>query len=230
MSVLRFSEELFTRNVTVDERGGIYLVSDSTLRKVIWTGSRLTPFEADGGWSAVYDSGDIQSSGVRVATAPVLMGSAGDPDKLVVIVDAADRQKLVAFWRDGIPTGWNKLPDATTRRVAGQISIACESNSISDSTPSVVVHDYGAFVLSNAGSVAVYQNPECITNDGSVERFEWNPSAHRWTSVWTRTDVSCDGVVPTVDGSRGIVFLDSYTNGGGRPVMGMDWLTGETVW
>jgi len=227
LSVLRFPEELFTRNVTVDDCGGIYIVSDSTLRKVIWTGSRLTPFETDGAWSSPYDHGDKQTS--SGATAPVLMGTANDPDKLVVIADAADRRKLVAFWRDRIPSGWNKLPDAVSRRIVGQIPIACEPISVPDGTQSVAVHDYGAFVLSNAKAVTAYQNPGCSAHNGGVERFEWNPATRRWASVWTRHDVACKGVVPTVDGPLGVVFLNTYANGAGYPVMGMDWLTGETV-
>lgn len=230
LSVLRFSEELFTRNVTVDDCGGIYIVSDSILRKVIWTGSRLSPFEADGGWSSAYDWRDKRTSSMGVASAPVLMGSAGDTDKLVVIAVTGDRKKLVAFWRDRIPTGWNKLPDAASRRIAGQIAITCESNSIPETDQSVAVHDYGAFVLSNVKSRGAYQSPECLADNSGVERFEWNAAAHQWTSIWTRKDVACKDVVPTVDGSLGIVFLNSYTNEAGHPVMGMDWLTGETVW
>ena len=83
------------------------------------------------------------------------------------------------------------------------------------------------FLRTAAGA---YQKPGCLAGNSGVERFDWNPLARRWTSVWTRMDVACKGVVPTVDGSLGIVFLNSLTSGAGHPVMGMDWLTGETVW
>lgn len=236
MSVLRFSDELFTRNVAVDERGGIYIVSDQFMRKVIWKRSRLTPFEADGAWSSAYDGGckEIQSaeSGRRTATAPMLMGSANDPDKLVVIADAADQTKLVAFWRDNIPVGWDKLPDATTRRVAGQISISCDHKVIPEvdrSEQCLVVLDYGAFVLSKLKPTTVDENPGCLSRGIGAERFEWDPRVHGWRSLWARNEVACKSVVPTVNGSLGIVFLNSYTNGDGYKVMGMDWQTGETV-
>ena len=42
--------------------------------------------------------------GYGTGSTPTLMGFGDDEDKLVVITDGAKRMKIVAFWRDNIPS------------------------------------------------------------------------------------------------------------------------------
>ena len=114
------------------------------------------------------------------------MGFGNDPDKLVVITDGAKQMNLVAFWRDNIPLG--------SQRIAGQIPVTCGCSPLPEwvqTDSSVVVYGYGAFVAN--------QVPETISPDLAgqnqmlnltlfgpaypgpygVERFQWNTSTHQ---------------------------------------------------
>ena len=120
-----------------------------------------------------------------------MWGVGNDPDKLVVITDGAKQMNLVAFWRDNIPPG--------SQRIAGQIPVTCGFSPLPEwiqSESSVVVYGYGAFVAN--------QIPETISSDlvgqnlmlqftllgpaypgpYGVERLQWNTSTHQWSSVW----------------------------------------------
>lgn len=41
-----------------------------------------------------------------------------DPDQLVVIAGGADHMKLVAFWRNKIPDGFQQKPPTESNRIA----------------------------------------------------------------------------------------------------------------
>lgn len=69
------ADEYISNSAAVDENGGIYVVSDKKMRKVVWTGSALSDNPADGAWVSDYPTGD---------TYPVfcLVGRAGYPVKI----------------------------------------------------------------------------------------------------------------------------------------------------
>jgi len=135
---------------------GIYVVTSKRMLKVVWTGSKLSVDEADGGWQSEYNTmsrekataaGALTVSGGS-GTTPTLMGFGNDPDKLVVISDGdADGAQIVAFWRDKIPDDFKQQPGTKSRRIAGQIRTDISKVTIE---PSFSVLGYGVVVQNGA--------------------------------------------------------------------------------
>ena len=168
------------------------------------------------------------------------MGFGDDEDKLVVITDGADRMNIVAFWRDEIPADFKKNPGTKSNRIADQMPITAglpETEKWVQTEQSVVVKNYGAFVVNNIiedvpkgdflavtfGIGAIIDPPK------GVERVEWDPKANKWNSVWIREDVSSISTVPSMSTASDIVFVNGYYKATGWEVTGMNWDTGKTV-
>jgi hypothetical protein len=241
--MLRFAhDEYISNSVAVDERNGIYVASDRFMRKIVWTGAKLSEDEGDGAWIAPYDTGREPPTvkfGTGTGSTPTLMGFGADPDKLVVITDGADRMKLVAFWRDAIPAGAHAPSGAKSSRMAGEIQVTCGLSPMPEfiqSEQSVVVNGYGAFVVNNVAAKGEKDRLVDVVALGpvnpppkGVQRFAWDPGGHAWKSVWARGDVVSTSMVPTVSSGSGIVFVNGYTHADGWEVTGLDWATGKTV-
>ena len=169
------------------------------------------------------------------ATGTLARGFIFEEAKLVVITDGAKQMNLVAFWRDNIPTG--------SQRIAGQIPVTCGFSPLHEwiqTDSSVIVYGYGAFVANEV--------PEIISPDlegqslmlnltlmgpaypgpYGVERFQWNTSTHQWSSVWARSDVETDSV-PIHSQSGNMALIGGYRSPYGWEVLGLDWDTGKTV-
>jgi len=247
----RFADtEIVTNSIAVDEKNGIYVasgpnlgvVSSGTMRKLVWTGSTISDKDADGAWSSPYDSSapdlpPIIKIGYGTGSTPTLMGFGTDPDRLVVITDGSKQMKLVAFWRDKIPAGF-------VDRIAGQIQVKCGFTTLPtwlQSEQSVVVYGYGAFVVNNIPETYSSQivsaskilqvslmGPAEPTSYG-VERFQWNPSTHSWSSVWGRSDVSSTSMVPIHSVSGNMAVINGYRPEYGWEVLGLDWDNGSIV-
>lgn len=134
----------FVRNgVTVDDQGGVYIVTHDFMHRVQWTGTALSLDEADGAWQVPYDNGNVVGSG----TTPSLMGWGLREDHLVVIADGAPSNHLMALWRDAIPTDWKGI-SGYPRRVAGivpiRFGVSADEQVQIENAP--VVYGYGAFV------------------------------------------------------------------------------------
>ncbi|MDR5817432.1 hypothetical protein QCE62_27895 [Caballeronia sp. LZ033] len=231
---VRFApDEVVSNSFCIDAHGGIYVASSRMLHKLVWTGSKLSEDEADGAWKAPYENS--QGTG----STPTLMGNGQDADRLVVITDGAARMNLVAFWRDAIPTGLKQIPGTPSARIAGQIPVTAGLAKLPDviqSRRSVAVSGYGAFVANNAARkrdkdrlVDVLALGPVLPPASGVERFEWDPRAHRWRSVWARGDVVSVSMVPSISTGSGMVFVNGYYPQSGWEITGMDWKTGETV-
>ena len=231
-------DELVTNSLSIDENNGIYVASNTLMRKLVWTGTTLSDKSVDGAWSCPYTHSVVPPGGKRgngTGTTPALMGFGNDPDKLVVITDGAKQMNLVAFWRDNIPTG--------SQRIAGQIPVTCGFSPLPEwiqTDSSVIVSGYGAFVANEI--------PETISPDlegqslmlnltlmgpaypgpYGVERFQWNTSTHQWSSVWARSDVETDSV-PIHSQSGNMALMTGYRLPYGREVLGLNWDTGKTV-
>ena len=235
-------DEVVSNSMSIDDRGGIYVASDSRMHKVVWTGDTLSNDPADGAWTTAYDFGHEPPSvkfGVGTGSTPTLMGFGDDADRLVVITDGSDRMKLVAFWRDDIPEGFVQKPDTASDRIADQIQVSAGLNpppEFIQSEQSVVVNGYGAFVVNNIRPEGAKDRLVDVLAGGPVfhpprgmQRFEWDPDAHNWTSVWERGDVVSTSMVPAASSQSGTVFVNGYTDADGWEVTGLDWRTGETV-
>ena len=96
--------EAVDNSICIDEKNGIYVVTSRRMLKLAWDGKRLSTEEKDGGWESGYEwipdeealaAGSISRGS---GTTPTLMGFGNDPDKLVVIADAArDGTNIVGF-------------------------------------------------------------------------------------------------------------------------------------
>lgn len=207
----------------VDERGGIYVASREHLHKVVWTGSRLSTDEADGAWCEPYANGDGDGTGAT----PALMGF-GDEDHLVAMTDGDARMNLTLFWRDAIPADWQGIPGAPSRRTAARAPADMGQPALKavQSEQAVLVSGYGALVVNNTprnepwyllrqarsllisflGSSPRYQ-------PFGVEKFVWDPAAHRLRSAWTNTEVSSPNGVPMLSlGSNEIYLVGARDN------------------
>lgn len=176
--------------------------------------------------------------GIGTGSTPTLMGFGDDEDKLVVITDGAKQINLVAFWRDKIPEG--------SQRIADQIPVTCGLPTETEwiqSEQSVVVYGYEAFVVNNIPETVdpdlTYQGmnkilqvslmgPAYETSYGA-ERFQWNMETNSWSSVWTRSDVSSTSMVPIYSQHSNMAIINGYQSPNGWEVLGLDWDTGETV-
>lgn len=236
------SHDYVSNSFAIDEHGGIYIASGTTMYKLVWTGSKLSEDPADGAWTSPYDTGEVPPAvkfGSGTGSTPTLMGFGDAKDKLVVITDGADHMHLVAFWRDQIPDGWKAPPGAKSNRIAGQIAVTAGLKTLPkfiQSEQSVVVNGYGAFVVNNVGTkgekdrlIDVLTLGPINTPATGTQRFEWDPQAHRWHSVWARGDVVSISMVPSTSSASGIVFVNGYYKKTGWEVTGLDWKTGKTV-
>ena len=237
---IRFGDdETITGSLAMDEENGIYVASGTCLRKLVWTGSRLSQDAADGAWSVPCDHGrGPPAVKLGSGSTPALMGFGRDADRLVVVADGAERTQLVAFWRDAIPAGWKPPPGAGCDRVAGQIPLdgTRSAPDFVPCEPSVVVHGYGAFVVNTIGATGDGDRLVDVLALGPVnppatgcQRVEWDPQAHRWRSVWSRKDVVSTSMAPSVSTTSGIVFVNGYSKRDGWELTGLDWNTGQTV-
>lgn len=235
-------DELVTNSVSVDEKNGIYVASDKIMRKVVWTGNKLSMDEKDGAWSAPYNFGEqppVVKIGKGTGSTPTLMGFDNDPDKLVVITDGSNQMNLVAFWRDQIPEDFKQLPGAKSRRIAGQIPVTCGFEKLPkfiQSEQSVVVKGYGAFVVNNIGVqghkdmlVGVMGLGPVFPPPSGAERFEWDPKARQWRSMWSNPHVVSTSMVPVVSLKSNVVLMNGYTKKDGWEVTGLDWDSGKVV-
>ncbi|MFP5212487.1 MAG: hypothetical protein ACLGPL_03830 [Acidobacteriota bacterium] len=239
----RFADnEQVSNSIAVDSDNCIYVASNLVMRKLVWTGTTISDKASDGAWSSPYDnSGNelppIIKFGNGTGSTPTLMGFGKDADKLVVITDGAKQMKLVAFWRHKVPAG--------SQRIADQIQVTCGFDSPLpewiQSEQSVVVYGYGAFVVNNIPQTVAPEvkaankyvqvalmGPAYPTSFGA-ERFEWNPTTHKWASVWGRSDVSSTSMVPIHSTAGNMAVINGYRFPYGWEVLGLDWNTGDTV-
>lgn len=242
-SQIRFApDELVSNSISVDSRGGIYVASDKLMRKLVWTGTKLSADSADGAWAAPYATGHVPPSvkiGTGTGSTPTLMGFGADADKLVVITDGSDQMNLVAFWRDQIPDGFVPKPGVGSPRIADQIPVTAGLSPLPQfiqSEQSVVINGYGAFVVNNIRPegdpdrlVDVLAGGPVLDPPHGMERFEWDPVSHRWRSVWSRGDVVATSMVPAASSTSGLVMVNGYTQADGWEVTGLDWETGATA-
>ncbi|NQT73897.1 MAG: hypothetical protein HQ553_14205 [Chloroflexi bacterium] len=222
----------------IDEAGGIWIVSNDYMHKVVWTGSRLSIDEADGAWTEPYLNGSGLGSGSGVS----LMGF-GDEDKLVVISDGEDLMNVVLYWRNEIPEDWQQLPGTPSRRTAGMApaNMGDPNRTAIQSEQSVIVSGYGAVVVNNepASIPENFAGPAIrllVAHLGSdpdftpygVQKFEWDPEAKELRESWVNNEVSSTNGVPYVSLGSNILYFVGVRDGKWG-VEGLDWTTSESA-
>ncbi len=228
---LPFADESVHGGVAVDERNGLYVLTSRRLRKVVWTGERLSTDEADGAWDSEYEVAAEAAAG-GATTTPTLMGFGDDPDKLVVIADAAPTgTNLVAFWRDAIPPAFVQKPATRSRRIADQVRITI-AHYPPETPPNVL--GYGVAVA-NGTYPQPYQLrglPNAFTAGVTrpaplgIAKLTWNPTADRFEPAWINAEVdNADGAVPVVSAKTGLLYA-AHKVDGNHQYVGLDWQTG----
>ena len=208
--------------------------------KVVWTGTRLSFDEANGGWQSEYNTmskeqataaGALTVSGGS-GTTPTLMGFGNDPDKLVVISDGdPNGAQVVAFWRDKIPEGFNQKPGTKSRRIADQIRTDISKATIE---PSAAVLGYGVVVLNGSYPKPV---PDIWGNAFTsgvtrpapfgVQKFIWNTTTKAFKKSWINNEIdNTDVMVPVISASSSMIYLANKQDGLYEYV-GVDWNTGS---
>ena len=163
------------------------------MRKIVWTGTSLSTSEKDGAWTSPYDGGDWPpaiKAGTGTGSTPTLMGFGADENRLVVLGDGVNRMKLVAFWRDSIPTNFVQKPGTKSLRIADQFQVTAglpEDSAGVQSEQSVVVNGFGAFVVNN---VVATGHPDKLIDvialgpmaqaPRGMGRFEWLVTERGW--------------------------------------------------
>ncbi len=221
----------------IDEAGGIYLVSQQHVHKVVWTGAALSVRPEDGAWSAPYLNGWGHGSGAT----PSLMGF-GDEDRFVVITDGEAIMNLVLFWRDAIPRDWQAPPGAPSPRIAGMLPVSMgeAGQEIIQSEQSVVVSGYGALVVNNTPRNIPWWVPKQAERlftgylgnlvdhqPTGVQKFAWNPVARTLREAWINRAVSSPSSVPVVAEANDRVYLIGARDGLWT-LEALDWNTGAS--
>jgi hypothetical protein len=238
-SYVTFSGEAVDNSIAIDERNGIYVVTSRRMLKFVWTGEKLSTDEKDGGWESGYEwipddealaAGSISRGS---GTTPTLMGFGSDPDKLVVIADAArGGTNLVAFWRDEIPADFQQRPGTKSRRIADQARIEISQLTIE---PSPNVLGYGVTVINGSYPQPVRTPgfPNAFTAGVTrpaplgVQKFVWNPQGRAFDRAWINREVdNSDIMVPVVSAATGLLYCAHKVDGDYQYV-GLDWMTGE---
>ena len=221
----------------VDDDGGIYLVSQNHMHKVIWDGKDFSQHESDGAWTAQYLNGWGHGSGAT----PSLMGF-GDEDQVVVITDGEAVMNVVLFWRNKIPKDWQTVKGAPSRRIAAMQPVTMDDPTVKaiQSEQSVVVSGYGAMVVNNNPRNAPAGFPTkahglLIGFLGSypdyqpygVQKFLWNPLTRTMNSQWVNKSISSPSCVPLVSaGSNQVYLIGARDNQ--WVLEALDWTTGES--
>jgi hypothetical protein len=155
--------EAVDNGISTDLGGGIYVVTSKYMRKLVWDGKKLSMDEADRAWKSEYDNVPNPKALSRGAgNTPTLMGFGKDPHKLVLIADAGDPVKMVAFWRDEIPEDFKQVQGTSSRRIAGHAPLTIDVPATIEWSPHV--YGYGTMVFASAW-------PDPVTKSGKMDLY-----------------------------------------------------------
>lgn len=238
-SYVAFSGEAVDNNIVIDEKNGIYVVTSRRMLKIVWNGQKLSTDEKDGAWESGYewtpDEKALAAGAISrgSGTTPTLMGFGNDPDRLIVIADAAESgTNAVAFWRDDIPADFKQKPGTKSRRIADQARIEISQLTIE---PSPNVLGYGVAFI-NGSYPQPFKTPGApnaftagVTRPAplGVQKFLWNPRTQQLEKAWINREVdNSDIMVPVVSAATGLMYCAHKENADYQYV-GLDWMTGE---
>ena len=236
-----FPGEWVENSIAVDENNGIYVVTSTSMNKLVWTGSKLSRDASDGAWSSPYDvmpEGEAKSRGAAShgsGTTPSLLGFGDDEDKLVVISDGSpDGANIVAFWRDDIPADFEQKTGTRSRRIADQIRFPLSDTTV-EASP--VIYGNGVLVVNST-----YPEPGPISGDlissaflagttrpapRGIQKYEWLPEENRFKKSWTIDHIdNTDWMPPAVSTANGLVYIANKRNDI-YEYLAADWESGE---
>jgi hypothetical protein len=236
------SNDLFNAYVrngfSVDDQGGIYVVTRDNLHRIQWTGHALSTDSKDGAWVESYKNEVTIGSG----TTPALVGWGPDEDKLVLIADGARNNQIVAYWRHDIPRDWQGL-SGHARRVAGvtDISFGISADENVRIENALMVKDYGIFVdnsdpinpvpeqgsrIRNWLAEAYYMNqPDYVVKGGA--KVEWDPKTRTLNPAWS-SQLNFSTSICTISDATQLLYCWG-NRAGDWTLEAVDWATGESA-
>lgn len=233
--------EIVDNGVSLDEKGGIYLVTDKYVRKMIWTGKKLSLDEADGAWKEPYPY-DKSKKGLWLShgsgSTPTLMGFGDNEDHLLVLSDAGNPVKVMAFWRDEIPADAKQVEGAATKRMAAATKI---------DFPVVTTIEWSLQVYKNGVLAFASDFPDPVLIDKTqvfpltllsmgytrkgptgAECFSWNSKTNTLEKRWLYTAKSLTWTLSPVSRKDNAIYLNTLENGE-QVIIGKDWNNGNQV-
>jgi hypothetical protein len=198
---------------SVDETGGVYVVTDKAMYRF-----DASPLGVTTTWREVYDNIGVKKPGqteTGSGTTPTVMGS-----DYVAITDNADPMNVVVYKR---------APQVTGSRLVCKVPVF--SKGASDTDQSLIATPTSMVVENNYG----YSSPAAAqggkTTTPGLERIDLRPSGCR--EVWHSNETS-PSAVAKLSLANGIVYTytkDARSDGeDGWYLTAIDFATGKTLW
>jgi hypothetical protein len=240
--------QYWVRNpMAIDDDGSIYVASADHMHRVMWIeeDEEFSRDQADGAWTVPYSNvrdEEAGRGGLGTGATPSLIGFGEDEDKFVVITDGDALMNMTYFWREDIPEGWEKLPNALSDRVAGKLpaNFGNDELEFAQSEQSVVVSGYGAVVVNNeARNVPADTIPQAVRLYASflgaeplfqpfgMQKFEWDPEAKKLEEAWANPNLSSPNSVPYISRDSDLVYTVGARDGLWT-LEGVDFCSGES--
>ena len=221
----------------VDQDGGIYLSTQKGITKLRWTGDGFETL-----WRVEYrfrNPGCSEPESPREdlertltgdpcsgsGTTPTLMGVGPDEDRLVLVIDGHQpNNRMVAFWRDGIPDDWAGL-DGYDRRVAAVTPLpyaTAEGDGFNvENSPTAWGYEVAT---AQWNGIAPKEDPV-----PGVQKLRWSPQTRTLDVVWATDAVALNNILTYSDGS-GLVYGTGLAVGTDvYHFYALDWATGAVV-
>ncbi|MEM7158730.1 MAG: hypothetical protein AAF799_38165 [Myxococcota bacterium] len=212
--------EVVSNNVAIDESGGIFVVSSTSMHRFDHRDGTLQPR-----WSAPYE-GEGNLSPIRLGpgsgSTPSLMGTRADEDRFIILTDGQQLMHLVFMWADDIPEGWTPIAEGKDPRIACEVPIRFGDASATDSISeqSVLVRGHAAVVVNNLvtdptllDGIAAIQNVVTALESGvpdkqpfGIQRVDWDPEARDCVVTWENPDISIPNGIPTMSTATGLFY------------------------
>lgn len=245
---LSLPDEVITNSFATSEEvngGAVYVASNQAMyRFVVRADGTLSAAPHDGAWREPYDRGIRLKRGKisdGTGATPTLMGFGQSEDRLVVITDGAERMRLLAFWRDALPSDRQGKPLPRLAHAA-PVTFGFDADVI-QSEQSVAVYGPYAFVINNI----MPHDARPLPKGGSYLRgllvgatrsppkgaamYRWNPSSRQWSLLWTKPKIGPVATVPMISAPSRVVVVNAYLED--RPKesfhLGFDLDTGKTI-
>ena len=233
--------EVVSNNVAIDESGGIFVVSSSSMHRYDHQGGTLehrwsAPYEAEGNLSPI-------RLGPGSGSTPSLMGTRADEDRFVILTDGQQLMHLVFMWAGDIPEDWTPIAEGKDRRIACEVPIRFGDPAATDSISeqSVLVRGHAAVVVNNLVNdptqlegIAAVQNVVTALESGvpekqpfGIQRVDWDPEAHDCVVTWENPNISIPNGIPTMSTATGL-FYGIGKRDGAWGVQAVDFETGES--
>ncbi len=214
---LKRREKAYHNDYAADEEGNIFISTTKKMLGLQWNGKNIVSK-----WEVYMDFGGNRFQGI--GTTPTLLGT-GDDDKLVCVVDSQKPARMLAFWRDDIPSDWKGIT-GQDKRVAGIVALpgsrpagklmAAVENSPTAFGYEIACAQYNGFI-----------GQSCNTKKG-VYKLEWKTKINALELIWHRNDINLNNVL-IYSSATGAIYGSGREEDCKYYYYALDWKTGKTV-